>query len=86
MKHKKKNRDRFSLMWFYTANGLDPYFAKLYVLANDFKNGKLFVEKDLYDKHALLHLRQMEKQARTGSWWKGEKLTYDMILQRVVKK
>lgn len=80
----KKNRDRFTLFFFLTGNGFEPTMARDWVLASDFKDGRVIL--GTYDPSAYKHMSQLIEQARSGTLFNGDKKIMDMNLGRVIPK
>jgi len=86
LKEHKGNRDRFSLFYFFVANGMDPWQARHAVLAFDARPtafGIELIDGD-YDVHARRQIMQMIKQAEDGSLFKTNKRYFDMTLGRTI--
>lgn len=83
----KGNRDRFTLFYFFAANGLDPWQARHAVLASDARPTAFGIEPQDgdYDLHARRQMLQMIKQVEDGSLFKSNKRYFDMHLQRPVQ-
>ena len=91
--HHKKYRERYRLFLFWTFNGLNPFTARMWLIMNDYKNGRYIEEH--YDRGAWSQIDGMVRAALNSElyinreprkWdpirqkWVGG--MYDMILRR----
>lgn len=84
----KNNRERFTLFFFLTGNGLNPTQAADWIQLADVRTnargGRQFVS-GVYDPNAIRHFAQLIEQCRAGTLFKGDKKIMDLSLGRVVK-
>lgn len=80
MEHKTYDR-RYDLIYFLTANGLDPDVALEWITCRDVVNGTCLTEA--YDKHAWRDMLGLIKKAKEGTLLHGNKPMLDMIIGRV---
>jgi len=78
----KRNRERFTMMFFFLANGLEPAVAASWTLMTDVIRGVPISHG--YDDAAIRQVHQIQTQHATGSLYRDSKLMYDMVLGRVV--
>lgn len=78
----KKRSDRFNLMFFLLGNGLDPYTAASWVLAQDYVGGRL--KAGQYDDNAMKDILGVWDRHNAGTLYKGDKKVFDMTLGRAV--
>jgi len=79
----KNNRERFSLFFFLTGNGLNPTLAADWIQSRDVRGGQHLVT-GVYDPQAIRHFAQLIEQSRTGTLFKGDKKMMDMTMGHVV--
>lgn len=78
------NRERFNFFFFLTGNGMMPELASTLTASADAINGDLRL--GIYDTTAVTQMfKQLPKQVREGSLFRGTKPMMDMILGYVVK-
>jgi len=82
----KDNRQRFTLFFFLTGNGLDPDTAATWVKGLDVSKFNHGLIPGVYDDSAKRHFAQMIEQERAGTLFKGTKKMMDMTLGYVVLK
>lgn len=82
----KNNRERFTLFFFLTGNGLNPTTASDWIQSSDARaqRGHLTLVAGVYDPSALRQLAQLIEQARNGSLFTGQKKIMDMAKGHVV--
>lgn len=81
----RNNRDRYSLFFFLTSNGLSPDIAGQWVLLRDIAaQGREVLGQ--YDEAARRQVIQMKEQIRKKEFFKGTKPVWDMHMGRVVNK
>lgn len=81
----KNNRERFTLFFFLTGNGLAPTVAAGWILTTDV----VWPDKRIqgrYDPSALKQMSQLIEQERAGTLFKGDKKIMDMTLGYVISK
>jgi len=89
LKEHKVNRERFTLYFFLTANGLDPKLARDWVLMTDYvrrtdtANREMKIISQGYDRAAGLHIEQLYIQAGTGTLFQGRKRMYNMFTREI---
>ncbi len=83
LQHHKSNRERFTLFFFLTGNGLDPSTAVSWTLIADYRGKEILGS---YDIPARSQMMQLQKQLKDGNLFKGEKKMMDMNLGYVVNK
>lgn len=80
----KNNRERFTLFFFLTGNGLEPSTAAGWILTTDVAGSKRI--QGHYDLSATKQMSQLIEQERSGTLFKGNKKMMDMTLGYVVLK
>lgn len=85
LKEHRNNRERYTLFFFLTGNGMSPDIAGQWTILRDIGQGGVEKEGN-YDKSARAQIIQMKEQIRKGSFFKGDKKIMDMTLGRVVNK
>lgn len=78
----KRNRDRYSLMFFLCVNGVNPEIAADWVLMTDVVGPHARIVSFGYDQSAKYHVRvQMVGQAKRGdrTFYRPGKRYYDMV-------
>lgn len=83
----KNNRERFTLFFFLTGNGLNPTQAADWIQLADVRmkpNGTPGFISGVYDPQALRQLAQLIDQCRSGTLFKGDKKIMDMAKGHVV--
>jgi len=83
MKEHKSNRDRFSLFFFWTANGMDPERAAAHLLMTDVQGGR-YTQTYGYDQQAFRQVQQMVTQVYDGTLFPNGKRYWNMAMQRVM--
>lgn len=81
----KNNRERFTLFFFLTGNGLEPTTAAGWILTTDVAWPDKRIQ-GRYDPSALKQMSQLIEQERSGTLFKGDKKIMDMTLGYVVNK
>lgn len=79
----KRNRDRFTLFFFLTGNGLSPQIAASWALLWDVRHGKEILGN--YDPSARAQIDQMMAQLEKGTFFKGDKKMMCMAENRVIE-
>jgi hypothetical protein len=85
LKEHRNNRERFTLFFFLTGNGLSPDIAGEWTLLKDVGKDMVLKIGD-YDNKARAQVIQMKEQLRKGTFFKGDKKMMDMHIGRVVNK
>ena len=89
LKPHKDNRERYTLFYFLTGNGLNPETARLWTLLLDVRKDGQGIDVLVpggYDVKAHEQMEQMTQQLANGSLFTGNKKMMDMTLGRVVQK
>lgn len=81
----KNNRERFTLFFFLTGNGLAPTIATGWILTLDIEWPDKRIQGN-YDPSAIKQMQQLIEQERSGTLFKGDKKIMDMTLGYVVNK
>lgn len=83
LKSHKTYRERFTLMYFLTGNGLQPQVATDWILAGTAtpfgRNQWTLMREATYDAKAVQHMKDMQKQIEKGTFFSGNKKMMDMI-------
>lgn len=82
----KNNRERFTLFFFLTGNGLNPTTAADWIQLADVQlmMRGLIPVSSVYDPAAIRQFAQLIEQSRTGTLFKGDKKIMDMAKGHVV--
>lgn len=88
LKPHKNNRERYTLFFFFVANGLEPATAAEWTLLIDYRRpaggGAPREIRGGYDLSAQQHMIQMIRQVEQETFFRGNKAMMDMTLGRVV--
>lgn len=79
----KSNRDRFTLFFFLTANGLNPDTAEQWVTMSDVVGATIIAGH--YDASAWRQMAQLKNQSLDGSLFGKKKRMMNMELGRVTE-
>jgi len=88
LKPHRTNRERFTVFFFLTGNGLDPETAGRWTLLIDARPkiyGVLTPRVGQYDESAHKQIEQLKQQIATGTLFKGDKPIMDLVAGRVQK-
>lgn len=88
LKPHKNNRERFTMFFFLTGNGLDPEAAGLWTLLLDVRPGLAGILRPIpgaYDEAAHKQIEQMKQQLANGTLFKGTKDMMDLAAGYVKK-
>jgi len=84
LKEHKNNRDRYSLFFFWTVNGMDPEQAAMHLLMTDVQGGR-YTQTYGYDASAQRQVMQLVLQCRDGTLFVPGKRYWDMSKGEVVR-
>lgn len=79
---KKSFRDRFNLFYFFTANGMRPELAYIWVLTSDFLHNNPVFGK--YTSSTYQDMNNLMAKAENGTLFTGNKQMFDMVQGKVV--
>jgi len=84
LKEHKTNRDRYSLFFFWTVNGMNPDQAGALLLVTDVEQGR-YTQTYGYDPAAMRQVAQMVRQCLDGTLFPNGKRYWNMAYQQVMR-